>query len=323
MTQSNAEVFDLGYQHYDGPREGRMRARKALWTNGVRTALGLGRSTRAKILPLLLFASVMTPAVVFVLIASTAEELGAGSQVPGHADYYQLVSILVLIFSAIIAPELLCPDRRDRVLHLYLVRPLTSDDYVIGRWLAFFTITLALVYSGQIVLFVGSIFAAPEPIDYLRDNWRDAPRFLAAGLAVAAFTTTIPLAISAFTTRRAFAAGFVIGLFIISLATASALTECPDHEERVEITDSSGGRQVTVTSEECEPVTGEYAKWFGLINLGGAPIYISDWIFDEVNSDPSYQAVAELPIRIPIGVYFLLTLGPAAVLVWRYRKIQI
>ena len=163
----------------------------------------------------------------FVLIASTAEELGAGSQVPGHADYYQLVSILVLIFSAIIAPELLCPDRRDRVLHLYLVRPLTSDDYVIGRWLAFFTITLALVYSGQIVLFVGSIFAAPEPIDYLRDNWRDAPRFLAAGLAVAAFTTTIPLAVSAFTTRRAFAAGFVIHIFFVAHARAPAKVDRP------------------------------------------------------------------------------------------------
>jgi ABC-2 type transport system permease protein len=323
MSQSSAEVFDLGYQHYDGPREGRMRARKALWTNGVRTALGLGRSTRAKILPLLLFAAVMTPAVVFVLIASVADELGAGGSISGHADYYELVSILVLIFSAIIAPELLCPDRRDRVLHLYLVRPLTSDDYVAGRWLAFFTITLALVYSGQIVLFVGSVFAAAEPLDYLKDNWLDAPRFLAAGLAVAAFTTTIPLAVSAFTTRRAFAAGFVIGLFIISLATASGLTECPDHEERVELTDTGNGRQVTVITEECEPVTGDYAKWFGLINLSGAPIYISDWIFDEEPDEQPYIAVAELPIGIPIGVYLLLTLGPAAVLVWRYRKIQI
>jgi ABC-2 type transport system permease protein len=323
MTQSSAEVFDLGYQHYDGPREGRMRARKALWTNGVRTALGLGRSTRAKILPLLLFAAVMAPAVVIVLVASTAEELGARDQLWGHAEYYGLVSILVLIFSAIIAPELLCPDRRDRVLHLYLVRPLTSDDYVAGRWLAFFTITLALVYSGQIVLFVGSVFDAPEPLDYLRDNWLDVPRFLAAGLAVAAFTTTIPLAVSAFTTRRAFAAGFVIGLFIISLATAGALTSCPEHDERVELTDTGNGRQVTVITEECEPVTGDYAKWFGLINLSGAPIYISDWIFDEENEDQPYRAVAELPIGIPIGVYFLLTLGPAAVLVWRYRRIQI
>ena len=310
MTQSRAEVFDLGYQHYEGPRGGRLRARKALWTNGVRTALGLGRSTRAKILPLLLFAAVMTPAVVFVLIASVASNLGVSDEVPGPADYYRIVSILLLLFSAIIAPELLCPDRRDRVLHLYLVRPLTSDDYVAGRWLAFFTITLALVYSGQIVLFAGSAIADSHPMDYLRDNWLDAPRFLAAGVAVAAFTTTIPLAVSAFTTRRAFAAGFVIGLFIISQVTGGILTEC-DHE------------QDAAADGSCEPLTGGLAKWFGLINVTGAPIYVSDLIFGEENGEQPYKSVAEHPKAIPIAWYLLLTVGPGAVLLWRYRRIQV
>ena len=318
MTQSRAEVFDLGYQHYEGPREGRTRARKALWTNGVRTALGLGRGTRAKILPLLLFASAITPAVVLVLIASV---LGITEELPGPAGYYQIVTILLLIFSAIIAPELLCPDRRDRVLHLYLVRPLTSDDYVAGRWLAFFTITLALVYSGQIVLFVGFTFIDPEPIEYVRENWLVVPRFLAAGLALAAFTTTIPLAVSAFTTRRAFAAGFVIGLFIISLATAGILTEC--EEEHVDVTGTGDSRQVTVVREDCEPLTGDLAKWFGLINVSGAPIHISDLIFGEENDEQPYQSVAELPTVLPIAWYLLLTLGPAAVLLWRYRRIQV
>ena len=37
MTESDGQLFDLGYQHYEGPREGRMRARKALFVNGVRT----------------------------------------------------------------------------------------------------------------------------------------------------------------------------------------------------------------------------------------------------------------------------------------------
>ena len=70
MTQSGGEVFDLGYQHYDGPREGRVRAFKALWVNGVRTALGLGRGSRAQVLPILLFVSVMAPAVILALVAS-------------------------------------------------------------------------------------------------------------------------------------------------------------------------------------------------------------------------------------------------------------
>ncbi len=40
-----------------------------------------------------------------------------------------------------------------------------------ARWLAFFAITLLLVYSGQIVLLAGLILSASDPVDYIRDNW--------------------------------------------------------------------------------------------------------------------------------------------------------
>ena len=222
MTHPQGEVFDLGYQHYSGPREGRMRARKALWANGVRTTLGLGRGSRAKILPVLLFISAILPALIFTLIASQS---GTEENMVGHAGYYQVVSIVIFIFAAIMAPELLCPDRREGVINLYLVRPLTPTDYIIGRWLAFFSITLAIVYFGQVVLFVGLTLAASEPLHYLRDQWLDIPRFLGAGLVVALFTTTIPMAIAAFTNRRAYAAAIVIGIFLISNGVAHALTQ--------------------------------------------------------------------------------------------------
>ena len=78
MIERDAEVFDLGYQHYTGPREGRNRARMALFQNGVRTILGIGRGGRAKILPALLFFGVMIPAVVFVIILSFIGEAGGG-----------------------------------------------------------------------------------------------------------------------------------------------------------------------------------------------------------------------------------------------------
>ena len=312
--QPRGEVYDIGYRRYEGPREGRNRARFALWTNGVRTALGLGRGARAKILPVLLFAAIMVPAAVFVLIAVFAEDFGVSDvvDVPGHADYYDIVSILVLIFSAIIAPELLCTDRRSQVLQLYLVRPLTPTDYVAGRWLAFFTIVLALVYSGQIVMFVGFTFAAAEPLDYIRNNWLDVPRFLAAGAIVAVFVTTIPLAVSGFTARRAYAAGFVIGLFIISSAAANSLTAC-DRDVIVENGD--------VIVDRCEPVTGMWAKWIGLADFGTVPSHLSDMVFgEEPDSSDAAQRVSELNDAIPIAWYIVLTAGPAALLLRRYRK---
>ena len=93
----------------------------------------------------------------------------------GHAGYYSILSTILLLFSAIIAPELLIPDRRDRVLHLYLVRPLSPTDYVAGRWSAFFIVTLAIVYSGQVMLFLGFLLTAVEPVEYVRENWLDIP----------------------------------------------------------------------------------------------------------------------------------------------------
>ena len=49
-------VFDIGYQHYSGLREGRNRARLAVYQDGVRNALGFGRGAWAKVLPLLFIA---------------------------------------------------------------------------------------------------------------------------------------------------------------------------------------------------------------------------------------------------------------------------
>ncbi len=293
-AQPRGEIYDIGYRRYEGPREGRNRARAALWINGVRTALGIGRGTLAKILPILLFASTMLPAVIFVFIAYFTEGFGLSDtvDVPSYPDYFGVVSILALLFSAIIAPELLCADRRSQVLQLYLVRPLTSTDYVAGRWLAFFTIALGLVYSGQVVMFFGYTLAAAAPLDYLRDNWLAVPRFLAAGAVVAAFITTIPLTVAGFTTRRAYAAGFVIGLFVISSSIAQTLV---------------GG-------------TGEWLRWVALLDLLSVPTHITDMIFDQVSESGVAQQVSQLNSFIPIAWYLALTAGSAGLLLWRYRQ---
>ena len=309
MTTPQGEVYDLGYQHYQGPREGRGRARTALWVNGIRTALGLGRGSLAKVLPALLFIAAMLPAVILAIVASQVDP----DEILSHSGYYQIISIILLLFSAIIAPELLCSDRRDGVLSLYLVRPLTPTDYVAGRWLAFFTVTMAIVYSGQLLLLIGFTLAAADPLEHLRDNWLDIPRFLAAGFVLAAFTTTLPLAVSAFTTRRAYAAAFVIGLFLISAPTSGILTECEEGGNQ-----QRGAQESGVT---CEPLTGDAAKWFRLVNLGMVPIHVNDLIFGVEATLNGRDAT--LPWVVPVAWYLLLTAGPGAVLWWRYQRLRV
>ncbi len=307
MTDPTGEVFDLGYQHYEGPREGRMRARQALWLNGVRTAIGLGRGWQSKVLPGLLSVAVIVPAFLFSFIASTAD---IGEEVPSQADYFWIVNIVIILFSATTAPEMLCPDRRDRVIDLYLVRPLTTTDYVIGRWLAFFSVMLPIVYAGQIALFIGLTLAANEPLDYLRDQWADIPRLLIVGAAIAAFATSIPLAVSTFTVRRTYAAAIVIALFLISPIVAGSLTFCEEHEH---------GRFGTVQSE-CDPVTGDAAKWIALLSLPEVPLHISDIVFDDDNGSEVAALVRQHNNVVPVGWFLILTMVPGLVLWWQYRR---
>ena len=328
-----AQLYDLGYQAYTGPREGRSRARRAVFENGVRTLLGIGRGGRAKILPALLFLAAIAPALVFIVILAVAP---VGEALPGAADYYGVVGIVLVIFGAIMAPELLISDRRSNVLQLYLVRPLTSTDYVVARFLAFFAVVLALVYSGQVILQVGLILTAEEPLEYLRNNWLDVPRFLAAGVVVALFITAIPLAVATVVSRRAYVAAFVIAAFLVSSFVTDGLVanEICEPVQATEgtvsfsaVEEATDGRTVTtVTFDEglvCEPVSGRAAPYIALFNLFQIPQSLSNMIFDQENAAPAGMAVEELNGLFPIGMYLAFTLLPCAFLWQRYRRLAL
>jgi hypothetical protein len=48
---SDQVLYDRGYRTYDGERTGPSGARKAVYKDGVRRVLGLGRKAREKVYP--------------------------------------------------------------------------------------------------------------------------------------------------------------------------------------------------------------------------------------------------------------------------------
>ena len=321
MRNPQGEVYDLGYQRYDGPREGRNRARRAIFENGLRTVLGIGRGGRAKVLPVLFFIATMAPAAVMVTFLAVFSSIG--DILPGPGDYYSIVSILLIIFGAIMAPELLAPDRRDNILPLYLVRPLTQTDYIAARFLSFLVVVLALVYSGQIVLQAGLILTAEEPLEYLRDNWLDIPRFLLVGAMIALFTTVIPMVAASFTTRRAYAAAFVIALFLVVNLVTDGTTSvaCPDWSTTTRI---DGANEVTTSTAECEDsLLGSLAPYIGLVHMGSITGNVNDLVFDIESQSPSSRASSSLHDVWYFIVYVLFTAGPGLLLWDRYRRLRL
>src|SRR5207253_1508334 len=71
-------IHDLGYQHYDGPRLGRAAIIRALYWHSLRSAFGIGRGVRAKIVPILTFVLMCLPAVANAISAAR----GGGRIVP-------------------------------------------------------------------------------------------------------------------------------------------------------------------------------------------------------------------------------------------------
>ena len=126
---------------------------------------------------------------------------------------------------------------------------------------------------------------------------------------------------SPFTPRRAYAAAVVIAVFVISLPVAGTLTS-----QSCEIdytTTSEDGRMVSSTFGDCDRVTGDLAKWFTLLDVGRAPIHMSDIIFGSESEDDIAVVRKELHASIPILWYALLVLGPGALLLYRYRRMTI
>jgi ABC-2 type transport system permease protein len=292
-------VFDIGYQRYTGPREGRGRGRLAVFKDGLRTALGLGRGGRAKVLPWFFIVVLAAIALIMALIAGAAERFagpGAAEQLnlPSHADYYAIASMIVFVFAAVVAPELLCRDRREGVINLYLVRPLTGSDYIVARWGAFLTVMLAATWLPQIILLIGLAMGAASPVGYLRDHWLDVPRFLAAGLAMAAYITSLAMLTASFTTRRAYASVFLVGLFVISTPFTLGLAS---------------------------EIGGAAGRWLSMFNLTNIPVHVNDLIFGQVSEITEDAPARELPAAVRVGWYLAWTIIPGGVLWFRYRRL--
>jgi ABC-2 type transport system permease protein len=220
-TPGHAEIFDLGYQGYEGDRTGPWSRRRAIWRDGIRISLGLGRGVSAKIGPWLLIGLALVPAVFLVVLAAFLGSVPTNPddfELPSYAEYYEFAIVPLGLFAAVVAPLLVCPDRRDSVFSLYAARPITPVDYAAARWVAFATVAVVVACVPEAVLFVWNLLDARDTGEWVRDNWDLVPRFLAAGLAVAVLLTALALFVSSFTTRRAYASIGTLAVIFIGAA---------------------------------------------------------------------------------------------------------
>ncbi len=288
-------VYDRGYRPYEGPRGGRDAATLALYRASIRRALGIRRPWRQKVAPFVLLGIVTIPAVINVGIGYvTRNQLADRIELITYREYVGVSSAL-LLFVALVAPDLLCPDRRQRVLPLMFARPLTGTDYVVAKVGAMFTILFAFSFLPQVVLFVGNMLVSNGALDYVTDNLDVLWKVPLAVVALAAYYAVIGLAIASLTERRIVAGAAVIGLFL-------------------------------VTSVSSAIVVGDFERDGGsigaLINVLALPLYLRDLIFlGDIDPESPLVGVRNGDVFAVLTYAVVLALA-SGVLLWRYRWVE-
>ena len=223
MSESSV-IHDIGYQRYTGPRLGRGAVLGAIYVHGLRAAYGLGRSAKAKIFPWLVAGITVLVAVILAAVRSQT-----GVVALNYVQFADAMSWLVILFAAIVAPELVSRDLRAGVLPLYFSRPLRAGDYIGAKFAALVTAVWLLLGVPQLIMFLGAAFTTKTGMSGVWSELGDLLPGWAYSLLWALLFAAISLLIASLTGKRAFAAGGIVAVFLMTTPVVGVLSILPSH----------------------------------------------------------------------------------------------
>lgn len=282
-------LYDLGYARYEGRRLGRANAVRTLVVFSLRSAFGLGRGERAKVVPGIVAALILIP--VFLQV-SVAAATGRGSLI-NYAGYLQFVGFFLAIFAASQAPELVVTDRQHGVLALYFARALRPADYAAAKLVAFVGALLVLTLGPALLLFLGKVFVSPTPWRAFVDGWTTLGPIVGGATLTACYVGVVALALSAYATRRGYGSAAVIAFFLL-LPAASGIAQ--------------------------GIATGDARRYAVLGNPFLVIVGFTNWLFDVQARRRSFVARAALPGQLYLYVMLGTCVLAVAAFLWRYRR---
>ena len=220
-------IHDIGYQRYTGPRLGRRAVFSAIYIHGLRSAFGFGRSAKAKIFPWLVAGVTLLVAVILAAVRSQT-----GIVALNYVQFANSMSWLIIFFVAIAAPELVSRDMRSGVLPLYFSRPLRAADYIGAKFVALATSVWLILAVPQLVMFLGAAFTTKTGMTGVWNEVGDLLPAWGMSLLWATLFAAISLLIASLTGKRAFAAGGIVAVFLMTTPVFGVLQILPSATAR-------------------------------------------------------------------------------------------
>lgn len=286
--RGDAQIVERGFQRYEGRRSGVPGAIRSVSWESTRATLGLGRPARHKIFPVIAVVIAYLPAVVFIGIAVLIpDDILDPQTVADYPGYYGFISLAIILFTALVAPEVLVSDRRNGMLAMYLSTPLDRRTYLLAKGLAVTAMLGLVTLLPPVLVLIGYSVNGAGPDDFA--SWMGTlARIVLSGAAISAPLAAVSMAASSLTDRRAFAA---IGIVMMILATpilASALVD-----------------------------GAELSPYLRLIDLFSVPFESVFRIFGDTGNFPEVATWAVFASNVA------WTVGGLAIVWWRYSKLVI
>jgi ABC-2 type transport system permease protein len=288
-------IHDLGYRPYAGPRLGAVPVARAFFVTGLRNAYGLGRSGRSKVLPMILLAMMLLPALILVGVLVQARDiLDLDQQIVAYSRYPVITQALISVFVASQAPALLSRDLRFRTITLYLARPMRRSVYVLVRLASLTVATFILIAAPLVLMYAGGLLA-DLPVG------SETKQFLGGifgAVLLAVLLSGLAALVAALTVRRGLAVAAVIVVLGVSYTAVSTIQ----------------GIATGVGNERVGEIAGLFSP-YTLVN--GVQVFLFD-APEATATPPDGGAMGAIYVLVAV----VMSLGSIGALLARYRSVQ-
>ena len=219
-------VYERIWRRYDG------KLTPLKWRAAVVTKYALAEAFSSRIFAAF-YVLCLLPTTVGVFLVylshnvSLLEKVGLTAEFMGGltAVFFQFLfgwqALPAFLVAVIVSPSLIAADLSNNALSLYLSRPLTQRDYVLGKMAVLAILLSPITWMGGLLIFV--LQAYLEGNSWGIENWRIGVAYVVGHITWIVVISLLTLAISAWVRFKPAARGALFGIIFILAGFAQAI----------------------------------------------------------------------------------------------------
>lgn len=216
-------IHDLGYRTFKGKIGGRLDRIWAIFAQDFGFRI---RQRTTIILLVLCYVMGIMPTILFTYVMiSFAIVAGEGAPTEIFSIFFSLLFIWVVIFTTVIGSPMISTDLKNNAVMLYFSRPLTKEDYFLGKFLTLFVLILFVTLIPAMIMSVTIAGLATEELKLYMDVGKVILTLNTVAVLIAVVFSAIALFISSLTKNYLYAGVGIFSILFFSNSIALLFSE--------------------------------------------------------------------------------------------------